>query len=48
MSFDRGDAMLALIQEALKAGAKLGFALTRLIAHAETILEDWSSVNEWI
>ncbi len=45
------DAMLTLIQEALKTGATLGFPLTRLIAHAETVLwhpEDWSSVNEWI
>ncbi len=42
------DAMLALIQEALKTGATLGFPLTRLIAHVETVLEDWSSVNEWI
>src|SRR6266404_3924603 len=39
------DAMLTLIQEALKTGATLGFPLTRLIAHAETVLwhpEDWS------
>src|SRR3989441_10558220 len=42
------DAMLALIQEALKTGTTLGFPLTRLIAHAETVVEDWSSVNEWI
>ncbi len=45
------DTMLTLIQEALKTGATLGFPLTRLIAHAETVLwhpEDWSSVNEWI
>jgi len=42
------DAMIELIQEALKAGATLGFPLTRLVAHAETVLEDWSSVNEWI
>jgi hypothetical protein len=45
------DAMLTLIQEALQTGATLGFPLTRLIAHAETVLwhpEDWSSVNEWI
>ena len=45
------DAMLTLIQEALKTGATLGFPLTRMIAHAETVLwhpEDWSSVNEWI
>jgi len=42
------DAVLALIQEVLKTGATLGFPLTRLFAHAETVLEDWSSVNEWI
>ena len=49
-SFNK-DAMLALIQEALKTGPTLGFPLTRLIAHAETVLwhpEDWSTVNEWI
>ncbi len=48
--FDK-DAMLTLIQEALKTGTTLGFPLTRLIAHAETVLwhpEDWSTVNEWI
>ena len=43
------DAMLALIEETLKAGAALGFPLTRLIAHvAEKILEDWSNTDEWI
>ena len=48
--FDQ-DAMLILIQEALEKGPTLGFPLTRLIAHAETVLwhpEDWSTVNEWI
>ncbi len=48
--FDQ-DAMLILIQEALENGPTLGFPLTRLIAHAETVLwhpEDWSTVNEWI
>jgi hypothetical protein len=35
------DAMLAL-------GPRLGFPLTRMIAHAETVLEDWSKVDEWI
>jgi hypothetical protein len=45
--FDK-DAMLALIQEALKAGTALGFPLTRMIAHAESALEDWASVNDWI
>jgi hypothetical protein len=42
------DAMLALIQEALKAGPALGFPLTRMIAHAETAVDDWSSANDWI
>jgi hypothetical protein len=42
------DAMLALIQEALKAGQALGFPLTRLVAHAETVVDDWSSANEWV
>jgi hypothetical protein len=45
--FDK-DAMTELIQEALTTGATLGFPLTRLVAHAETVLQDWSSVNEWI
>ena len=48
--FDQ-DAMLILIQEALANGPTLGFPLTRLIAHAETVLwhpEDWSTINEWI
>jgi hypothetical protein len=42
------DGMLALIQEALKASQRLGFPITRLVAHAETVLEDWSNVNDWI
>jgi hypothetical protein len=45
--FDKDD-MLTLIQEALETGAALGFPLTRMIAHAETALEDWSSVNDWV
>jgi hypothetical protein len=45
--FDK-NAMLALIQETLKTGTTLGFALTRLVAHAETVLEDWANVNDWI
>jgi hypothetical protein len=40
--------MLALIQEALRAGTSLGFPLTRMIAHAETAVDDWSSANEWV
>jgi hypothetical protein len=45
--FDK-DAMLALIQEALKSGAELGFPLTRMIAHAEAAVDDWKSGNEWV
>jgi hypothetical protein len=45
--FDK-HAMLALIQDALKAGPAVGFPLTRLVAHAETVLEDWSSTGEWV
>lgn len=45
--FDK-EAMLALIQEALRAGKTLGFPLTRMIAHAETAVDDWSSANEWV
>ena len=45
--FDK-NAMLALIQETLKTGTTLGFALTRLVAHAESVLEDWANVNDWI
>lgn len=41
-------AMLGLIQEVLKVGVTLGFPRTRLIAHAETVLEDWPSVSEWV
>lgn len=42
------DAMLVLIQDALKAGASLGFPLTRMIAHAEAAVDDWKSSNEWV
>ena len=45
--FDK-DAMLVLIQDALKAGAELGFPLTRMIAHAEAAVDDWKSGNEWV
>jgi hypothetical protein len=45
--FDK-EAMLALIQEALETGAKLGFPLTRLVAHAESVLADWPSINDWV
>ena len=31
------------------AGTSLGFPpLTRMIAHAETAVDDWSSANEWV
>ena len=42
-----GDAMLVLIQDALKDGAELGFPLTRMIAHAEVAVDDWKSGIEW-
>jgi DcmR-like sensory protein len=42
------DTMLIIIQEALKAGQAFGFPRTRLIAHAETVLQHWSSVNDWV
>ena len=45
--FDK-DAMLVLIQEALETGPTLGFPLTRLIAHAEEVLQDWSNIDAWI
>jgi len=32
----------------LKARATLGFPLTRLVAHCETVLEEWSRVSDWI
>ena len=40
--------MLALIEEVLRSGRTLGFPLTRMIAHAETAVDDWSSANEWV
>lgn len=42
------DAMLVLIQEALKADVELGFPLTRMTAHAEAAVDDWQSSNDWI
>ena len=42
------DAMLALVEETFKDGAALGFPLTRLVAHAETVVDDWKSGNEWV
>lgn len=45
--FDK-DAVLARIQEILQAGKTLGFPLQRLVAHAESVLEDPSNIDEWI
>ena len=42
------EAMLALIQNILKRGTTLRFPLTRMIAHAESVLVDWSSVDNWL
>lgn len=42
------DAMLVLIQDALKSGTELGFPLTRMIAHAEAAVDDWKSGIEWV
>jgi hypothetical protein len=42
------EAMLATMQEAIKAGQTLGFPLTRFIAHAETVLQDRSKTDEWL
>jgi hypothetical protein len=42
------DAMLARIQKVLGEGTALGFPLTRLIAHAEMVLEDFHSGIEWV
>ena len=45
--FDQ-DRMLALIQEVLEAGARQGFALTRLVAHMEWALEDRPGVDDLV
>jgi hypothetical protein len=42
------DAMLVTIRQAIEAGPALGFPLTRLIAHAESVLQYGSKVNEWL
>jgi hypothetical protein len=42
------DGMLGNIQEALKSGAMLGFPLTRLLGHPESVLEALSGANEFI
>ena len=45
--FDK-EAVSIVLQDALKKGMALGFPLTRLIAHAETVVEDWSNLDDWI
>jgi hypothetical protein len=42
------DAMLALIQETLEAGRAFGFALTRLVAHAEFVFEDLAGATAFV
>lgn len=41
-------AMLALIEEALQDGAKLGYPLTRLVANMEWALGDWPGVDDLV
>ena len=45
--FDQ-DKMLALIEEVLEEGARLGFPLTRLVAHMEWALEDRPGVDDLV
>ena len=45
--FDQ-EKMLALIQEVLDEGPRLGFPLTRLVAHMEWALEDRPGVNDLV
>jgi hypothetical protein len=45
--FDQ-EAMLDLVQQVLKAGRDLGFPLTRFIAHAEHVTQDFDGANSFI
>jgi hypothetical protein len=45
--FDQ-EAMLDLIQQVLKSGRDLGFPLTRLMAHAEHVTEDFDGANSFV
>lgn len=45
--FDK-DAMLALIREVLEKGLARGYPLTRLVAHAECMLDDWPGSDDWV
>lgn len=42
------DAMLALVREVLDSSADLGFSLTRVSAHVDWIVANWSSANDWV
>jgi len=46
-TFDQ-DRMLALIQDVLDDGPRLGFSLTRLVAHMEWALEDRQGVDDLV
>lgn len=45
--FDQ-DAMLVFIQEVLEQGRRQGYPLTRLVAHAEWMVEDWPGANSFV
>ena len=45
--FDQ-EAMLEMIQKVLRAGRDLGFALTRLVAHAEHMTQDFDGANSFV
>jgi MEDS: MEthanogen/methylotroph, DcmR Sensory domain len=45
--FDQ-EAMLEMIQKVLRAGRDLGFALTRLVAHAEHMTQDFDGANTFV
>jgi hypothetical protein len=40
--------MLALVREVLDSSADLGFSLTRMSAHVDWVVANWSSANDWV
>lgn len=42
------DAMLALVREVLDSSGDLGFSLTRVSAHVDWAVANWSSANDWV
>ncbi|MEA2723732.1 MAG: hypothetical protein QOH59_1503 [Gemmatimonadales bacterium] len=42
------DTMLALVREVLDSSADLGFSLTRMSAHVDWVVANWSSANDWV